>query len=121
MAPGAVSHRAKDFVTGPEAIGVSRDIFAASEDAKFGMSGPFTEGKRVRGVPGAAAGVPSTARLRVHVEGWCGMPHSFTAVAAGLVVELAARPGVEATWADAPLPPHWAAPRAHALADADEG
>ena len=100
---------------------MARGILAASENAEFGKSGPFTEGGRVRGVPGAAAGVPSTARLRVHVEGWCGVPRSFTAVAAGLVVELAARPGVEVAWADAPLPPHWAAPRAHALADADEG
>ena len=73
-------------------------------------------------MPGAAAGEPSTARLRVHVEGWGCVPHSFTVVAAGLVAVLAAHPGVEVTWADAPLPPHWAALlRAHALADAHEG
>ena len=56
---------------------------------------------------------PSTARLRVHVEEWGCVPHSFTVVAAGLVAVLAAHPGVEVTWADAPLPPHWAALRAH--------
>ena len=72
-------------------------------------------------MPGAAAGGPSTARLRVHVEGWGCVPQSFTVVAAGLVAVLAAHPGVEVTWADAPLPPHWAALRAHALADALEG
>lgn len=59
---------------------------------------------------------PSTATLRLHIEGWRGLPHSFAVVAADLLHELAAhRPGVNLSFSDAPLPPHWDALRAGQL------
>ena len=45
------------------------------------------------------------------MEGWRGIPHSFSVVAADLLKELAGRPGLDLSWADVPLPPHWEAIR----------
>ena len=52
MVPGAVSHRARGFTAGPEAMDIARGILAASEDAEFGKFGPSPrEGGSEEGAP----------------------------------------------------------------------
>ena len=49
---------------------------------------------------------PDRATLRLHIEGWRGIAHSYAVAAADLLAELAPRCAIELSWSDAPQPLH---------------
>ena len=112
LQPGAPSDAAPVF--GPSQQQVARGNLAstvASHEHKFAaymrgssrVRGGGDDGT-VRPQSRACARPSSTTRLHLHVEGWRGIPHSFAVVARDLLRDLAARPGVAITFADAPMP-----------------
>ena len=54
---------------------------------------------------------PNGGSLRVHIEGWRGVSHSYAVVAAELIDELAPRCALSLSWSDAPMPPGFGAAR----------
>ena len=52
----------------------------------------------------ACATAGGARRLRVHLEGWRGVSHSYSIVASHLLVELASRCALELSWSDVPMP-----------------
>ena len=64
------------------------------------------------GARGGGGGEEGT--LRVHIEGWRGVPHSYALTAEAIVRQLATHPAVQLSWSDRSLPSSWATLRAAA-------
>ena len=120
MAPGRTRHAAfSTAAAAAEVAGIARDNLgvllgkherdygphiAASHSAQPVRGGGGQGGGSCAGDDGAEATRGGAAPLRLHVEGWRGVPHSYAVAAAGWLEELAARCMLDLSWADAPMP-----------------
>lgn len=101
MMPGVAS---RSTAVDPQTIGeVARSNLKVIIEQSLQTRQAYLQGFEALPRRGSGSGSSSTSRMRIHIEGWRGLPHSFSVVGLDLANHLAMRPGIDLSWSDAPL------------------